>query len=397
MKKKLLTVLALVCVAFCAVGFAACDNGGDDVVEVTGITLDETEITITESEYYTLTATIAPSYATNQDTEWTSSDTEVATVNCGIVYAVAEGEAIITATTNNGLTATCTVTVEAKEQDPPTLYNVTFNACGGEFEDGSDTYEVQAEHNGTLDSVTVTRGSEYVFTNWYKDEYRTNVWDFDEDIVTEETELYAGWKYLNKYQSVIDALATRIKTERQNDSEEVEILTVFTDNDGCLCFVEKDSTGAFSYKTDICDFEEVKGNAEIISAIPTANLTLLKNYNDTYTSDNDALLADGMAYRYTDADNVNEAIIYSCVSAMDLDTEEHYTNNGPWYSCKVKAIVVYEDGKVYDCSFTVVSGVNYINAVASGTALSQEFDMVTTELGELANDFYAERIKEWEA
>lgn len=397
MKKKLVTFLAVILTVCCALGLAACGTDEEDVVEVTNVTLDETEITLTEGEYYVLTATITPSNANDQSTEWTSSDESVVTVDYGSVYAVAEGEAIITVTTSNGLTATCNVTVEPKEPEPPTLHTVTFNACGGQFEDGSETYEVQIEHNETLSGVTVTRGSEYVFTNWYKDEYRTNVWDFDEDIVTAETQLYAGWKYLNKYQSVIDALEARIKTERQNDSEEVEILTVFTDNDGCLCFVEKDSTGAFSYKTDICDFEEVKGNAEIISAIPTATLTLLKNYNDTYTSDNDALIADSMAYRYTDAKNVNEAIIYSCVSEWEYYSEGKFATNGPWYSYNVRAIIAEADGKVYDCSFKVIAGVTVIGAVANGTAMSEEVDMVTTELGETANDFYAERLKEWKA
>ncbi len=397
MKKKLITILTLISVVCCALGLAACGGGEDETVEVTGVTLDETEITLTEGDYYTLTATITPSYANDQSMEWTSSDTDVATVDYGSVYAVAEGEAIITVTTNNGKTATCTVTVEAKEPEPPVLYTVTFNACGGEFEDGKDTYETQVEQNETLDSVTVTRGSEYVFTNWYKDEYRTNVWDFDEDIVTKETQLYAGWKYLNKYQSVIDALEARIKTERQSDGEEVEILTVFTDSDGYLCFVEKDSTGAFSYKTDISGFEEVKGNEEIISAIPTATLTLLKNYNDTYTSDNDALIADSMAYRYTDAKNVNEAIIYSCVSEWEYYSEGKFAINGPWYGYNVRAIITDADGNVYGCSFKVIAGVTVIGAVVNGAAVSEELEMIRTELSEVTNNVYAARIKELEA
>ncbi len=394
MRKILVAFLAVVLTVCCAVGLVACNPDGNGVVDVTGITLDETEITLTEGEYYNLTATITPSYANDHSMEWTSSDNEVATVDNGYVSAKAEGEATITVTTGNGKTATCTVTVKPKEPELPVKYTVTFYAFGGEFEDGALTYDVEVEEGAKIESVEVTRGTEYEFTAWYKDEYHTMEWDLENDTVYEDTELYAGWRYLNKYQSVIDALADRTKTELQDDSAEVEILMIYTDSDGYLCFAEKDGTGAYTYKTGLCGYDTVKGNAELIAAIPTTTLTQLKNYKDIYTSDNDALLADGMAYRYSGADNVNEAIIYSCVSAMELDTEEHYTTNGPWYSCKVRAILAADEGIIYDCSFTVVAGVEYINAVANGTVLSEEFDMVKTELGEVANDFYAERIKE---
>ncbi|MDE7168067.1 MAG: Ig-like domain-containing protein [Clostridia bacterium] len=393
MKKFFSVLIAAVCfVTLCAFGLTACDADENEVVEVESVTLDMTELTLTEGEDYTLIATITPSNATNQDMEWASSNDGVATVDSGSVFALSEGSATITVRTNNGKTASCAVTVEAAEE-PPVQCTVTFYANGGEFDGGKDAYEMQVVIGEKItETVTVTRGDKYAFTNWYKDEYRTNLWDFDEDIVTGDANLYAGWKYLNKYQSVIDALEERIKTERQGAGAEVEILSVFTDSDGYLCFAEKDGTGAFSYKTGICGYDEVVGNAEIVSQIQNTTLTQLKDYNDYYTSDSDALIADSMAYRYTDAADVNDAIVYSCVSPMQLDTEGHFTTNGPWYCCKVKAIIVDADGKVFDCSFTVVSGTEYINAVISGTALSKEFDVIMTELGETANDFYLEYI-----
>lgn len=54
----------------------------------------------------TVTATIAPSLI------WTSSDSNVATVNNGVITAVGVGTAIITATTVDGnKSASCSVTV----------------------------------------------------------------------------------------------------------------------------------------------------------------------------------------------------------------------------------------------------------------------------------------------
>ncbi|MBQ6497958.1 MAG: Ig-like domain-containing protein [Bacilli bacterium] len=80
-------------------------------IEVEGITLSETELDLEEGETATLSATITPSNATNKAVEWTSSNENVATVEDGVVTAVSAGTVIITATTVNGLEATCQVTV----------------------------------------------------------------------------------------------------------------------------------------------------------------------------------------------------------------------------------------------------------------------------------------------
>lgn len=74
-------------------------TGEVPIVEVTDITLSETEKVLTEGETFTLTATVNPADATNPAIEWSSSDVAVATVDeNGVVTAVVEGEATITAT-----------------------------------------------------------------------------------------------------------------------------------------------------------------------------------------------------------------------------------------------------------------------------------------------------------
>ena len=83
-------------------------------VAVTGVTLDKSEVSITVGKTETLTATITPSNATNKNVSWTSNAKDVATVENGVVTAVAEGKATITVTTDDGKhTATCAVTVTA--------------------------------------------------------------------------------------------------------------------------------------------------------------------------------------------------------------------------------------------------------------------------------------------
>ena len=79
---------------------------------VTGVSLDKTTLELKEGKKATLEATVAPANATNKNITWSSSKESVATVTDGVVTAVAEGEATITVTTEDGnYTATCGVTV----------------------------------------------------------------------------------------------------------------------------------------------------------------------------------------------------------------------------------------------------------------------------------------------
>ena len=94
----------LVVVVLLSTGFWSCskDEKQDpepSAIAVTGVTLKKTSI----------------SNATNKNISWKSDKPEIASVNAnGKVTGVAEGEAIITVTTEDGdKTATCLVTVEA--------------------------------------------------------------------------------------------------------------------------------------------------------------------------------------------------------------------------------------------------------------------------------------------
>ena len=84
-------------------------------VPVTGVTLSQTELSLTEGNTAQLTATVKPDDATNKNVTWSSDDTSVATVDAtGKVTAVSAGTATITVTTvDQSKTATCEVTVTA--------------------------------------------------------------------------------------------------------------------------------------------------------------------------------------------------------------------------------------------------------------------------------------------
>ena len=84
-------------------------------VQVTDVELDITQKALNVGDTFTLTATVKPDNATDKSVTWSSSNTSVATVDeNGVVTAVTEGTATITATASNGVEASCTVTVKQK-------------------------------------------------------------------------------------------------------------------------------------------------------------------------------------------------------------------------------------------------------------------------------------------
>ena len=169
----------------CTYKFIATDKAGnvtektvnlyynDKVVSVTGVSLNESSITLDVGGSKTLAATVTPENATNKKVRWTSDNETVATVSeDGVVTAVAGGTAVITATTHDGLfTASCTVTVNAPDA-PPTITTdtlpdgkvgeaysqtltatgttpITWNIIGGALPDVLNLNEATGEISGT--------------------------------------------------------------------------------------------------------------------------------------------------------------------------------------------------------------------------------------------------------
>ncbi len=124
-----------------------------DPVSVTGVSLDQTSLSIVEGKTSTLTATITPSDATNKNVTWSSSNENIATVSNGVVTAVKEGNTTITVTTADGsYTATCAVTVKAA----PTLSSISISGTASKtsYFDG-DTFDA----SGLTVTATYSDGS----------------------------------------------------------------------------------------------------------------------------------------------------------------------------------------------------------------------------------------------
>ena len=128
------------------------------VVEVESVSLNKSEMTLTEGESETLAATVTPDNAENKSIIWSSNNEAVATVDAnGTVTAKSAGTAVITATSTNGKSAGCTVTVE-KKQIPVTEVRLSESTVG--IVEGS-TYKLTATvlPGNTTDSKNVSWSS----------------------------------------------------------------------------------------------------------------------------------------------------------------------------------------------------------------------------------------------
>lgn len=128
--KKILATLAMI---FClTAGLSACnftgDNSGDSSLSSgtessssaslaeTTVSLNKTRVSLNVYESVTLVATVENFTG---DVVWESSDPSVATVQGGVVNAVGEGEAVITASAGEA-SATCAISV-SRSSEIPTL------------------------------------------------------------------------------------------------------------------------------------------------------------------------------------------------------------------------------------------------------------------------------------
>ena len=98
-------------------------------VEVTDVKLNKSTLSVYVGKTSQLSATILPSDATDKNVTWTTSDKSVATVtSSGLVKGVKAGKATIKATTSNGKSAACVVTVK---KHTVTLKSKTATICKG--------------------------------------------------------------------------------------------------------------------------------------------------------------------------------------------------------------------------------------------------------------------------
>ncbi|EMS32077.1 hypothetical protein C943_01339 [Mariniradius saccharolyticus AK6] len=106
------------------------EPGNEEIVAVSGVSVDPKTATIDAGKTVQVTATIQPSNASNKQVTWSSSNTAIATVNgSGLVTGIAPGSVVITAkTSDGGFTATSTITVN--QTTLPSIVNLVLVDAG---------------------------------------------------------------------------------------------------------------------------------------------------------------------------------------------------------------------------------------------------------------------------
>ena len=146
----------------------------EEAVAVTEIVIAPAAITIpvTTSVTETLVANVIPENATDTTVAWTSEDETIATVSVnGQIKGIAPGTVTINATSANGVTGTCEVTVVAPE-DFPGLDSINFTSMNSLPYDNLEV-GIGPGYGGT--PVLIRRGNTNTLTYTYATGFSINV------------------------------------------------------------------------------------------------------------------------------------------------------------------------------------------------------------------------------
>ncbi len=168
-------------------------KGNPIATAVTGITIAPQSFTLKPNETATLTATVLPSNASNKEVRWSSSDPSVATVSNGLVTAVGEGTATITATTvDGGRKASCSVTVltnrklsELRNLDYLAFSDFAYKTVNG-ISKGATVKEILEHQNNGIswDSSFWSARNEILYKELYSQIQDWKLYAFSEDVNT---------------------------------------------------------------------------------------------------------------------------------------------------------------------------------------------------------------------
>ncbi len=154
----------------------------EDNVEVESIALEPAETTVEVGGFKTLVPIFTPAYAIDQTVSWSSSDESIVSVSSdGVIGGNAVGEAIITATSANGKTATCNITVEPISEktwwglttitgwdNMPVMYSITRNI------DKTLTYTVYFGGDASGKVMQINNGAWNALTGYTDSEHKAS-------------------------------------------------------------------------------------------------------------------------------------------------------------------------------------------------------------------------------
>lgn len=191
-----------------------------NAIMVSSIKLDEESLTIGTDTKVVLKATVAPTDAANSSVLWSSSNSDVASVDqSGVVNANKMGTVTITATSADGsnIAASCNITVG---------YKITYVLNGGTNHEDNPTGFAAKTTVKLLDPVK----SGYTFKGWYTDKnFKKKITKITKGTKKNVT-VYAKWEKITVAKASIDSLKNsskgkmKIKLDKVNGAKGYEIV-----------------------------------------------------------------------------------------------------------------------------------------------------------------------------
>ncbi len=144
--------------------FAFIDSNvaGGDSEEPASVSLNKSSLDLETGKSAQLSATVLPATAKNKTVTWKSYNESVATVSSrGVVKGISAGTAIIEASTVNGKTARCTVSVTGNADIPQPAVNCSADSMyirsgKAKTADGKATFGLNLKNSNSIATVQVT-------------------------------------------------------------------------------------------------------------------------------------------------------------------------------------------------------------------------------------------------
>lgn len=281
-------------------------------VPVTGVTLNKATTSLNTGSQETLTATVDPADASDKALTWSSSNTAVATVDQnGTITGVSAGTARITATSVNGKSAFCDVTVNDAAPSGQAILGVK----------AVEYYYNNAPADDSCPYLYTFNGSEYVLEN--------DIFSVGRMPVNE----YTDYLFLNNSVPEIDGKIKLRVNEIPKETSKMDYLGLSVINHPVGTKAGVDEKGqAHTYSNPIAPSTATLNGTNVLSDISTDNkqgvnlfdqeaITLEFPAMDLSQGAKLILKADGF-----ERDETRPATITIKVPAIDIQTEE----NGQW-------------------------------------------------------------------
>lgn len=232
------------------------------------------------------------------------------------------------------------VNAKLRVVESPVYYDVTFDTVG--ISEGVPSY-IGVPVGQIIEEPAVPTASDYVFAGWYKDLTYKKLWDFEKDIVTGNTTLYAKWMQKRTGTSfLVQAIPDMIYTSKA-------VKPVITVYDGDLILKEgKDYT--LSYKNNK-DVNVVRATDTFNDKLPYVAIkgkgnyssTLYLNFNIVQASIGDGRPASNTTFKYQNQLVMSKTKTQSVFTSLKcLKTMK----NGTDFKLSLKTIRAYNESGV---------------------------------------------------